>query len=47
MGKLLNGASDYILKPTLNPEILLKTLQKAARNIPGLTLRKEKELSHG
>lgn len=42
---LLNGASDYILKPTLNPEILLKTLQKAARNIPGLTLRKEKELS--
>src|SRR5699024_6703215 len=42
---LLNGASDYILKPTLNPEILLKTLQKVARNSPGLTLRKEKELS--
>lgn len=42
---LLNGAVDYILKPTLNPEILLKTLNKAARNIPGLVLRKDKEMS--
>lgn len=31
---LLNGASDYILKPTLNPEILLKTLQKAGKEHP-------------
>lgn len=28
---LLNGAVDYVLKPTLNPEILLRALKKAAR----------------
>ena len=40
---LLNGAVDYVLKPTLNPEILLRALKKAARNIPGFQLdRKEK-----
>ena len=40
---LLNGAVDYVLKPTLNPEILLRALKKAARGIPGFQLdRKEK-----
>lgn len=39
---LLNGAVDYVLKPTLNPEILLRALKKAARSIPGFQLdRKE------
>ena len=37
---LLNGASDYILKPMLNPESLLKTLKKAAGRIPGLKLKR-------
>lgn len=36
---LLNGASDYILKPMLNSESLLKTLRKAAERIPGLELK--------
>lgn len=40
---LLNGASDYILKPTLNPENLLEALQKAARRIPGMQLRKKEK----
>ena len=40
---LLNGASDYILKPMLNPESLLKTLKKAAGRIPGLKLKREGE----
>lgn len=44
---LLNGAVDYILKPTLNPEILLKTLTRAARNIPGMVLQKEQKASPG
>lgn len=44
---LLNGAVDYILKPTLNPEILLKTLTGAARNIPGMVLQKEQKASPG
>ena len=35
---LLNGASDYILKPMLNPENLLDTLKKAAGRIPGFEL---------
>lgn len=35
---LLNGAADYILKPTLNPDNLLKTLKKAAERIPGFQL---------
>lgn len=38
---LLNGAIDYILKPTLNPEILLTTLNHAVKNIPGLELERE------
>lgn len=42
---LLNGAADYILKPTLNPQILLKTLNKVVRNIPGLLLEKDHEMS--
>ena len=33
---LLNGASDYILKPTLNPEILLKTCRRRQGTSPGL-----------
>lgn len=44
---LLNGASDYILKPTLDPQSLLKTLKKAAKNIPGFQLRQEKKVSYG
>lgn len=42
---LLNGAVDYVLKPTLNPEILLESLEKAVRNIPGMKLNKQEELS--
>ena len=38
---LLNGAVDYILKPSMNPGILLKTLNKAAANIPGMQTRKQ------
>ena len=32
---LTNGAIDYILKPTLNEEELLKVLEKASQKIPG------------
>lgn len=32
---LMNGAVDYILKPTLNQEELRKILKKAAQRIPG------------
>lgn len=38
---LLNGAVDYVLKPTLNPEILIRALKKAARSIPGFQLDKK------
>lgn len=38
---LLNGASDYVLKPTLNPEELTKLLDKVAADIPGLQLKKK------
>ena len=38
---LLNGAADYILKPTLNPEELTKLLNKTAARIPGLQLKKK------
>lgn len=39
---LLNGAADYVLKPTLNPEELLKIVSTAAKKIPNLELgRKE------
>lgn len=37
---LLNGASDYVLKPTLNPEELMTLLDKVASEIPGLQLKK-------
>lgn len=40
---LLNGASDYILKPTLNPENLLGTLRKVVKKIPGLELEKNEK----
>lgn len=43
---LLNGATDYILKSTLNPEILLKTLNKAVRKIPGMHLVKGTQISY-
>ena len=38
---LLSGAVDYILKPTLNPNQLLVTLNKAVDRIPGLELIKD------
>ncbi|MCI6677060.1 MAG: response regulator [Clostridiales bacterium] len=41
---LLNGAADYVLKPTLNPEELLNVVERVAKNISGLQL-KRKELS--
>lgn len=40
---LLNGAADYILKPTLNPEILLDTLRRTVEKIPGLELQAEQK----
>ena len=42
---LLNGASDYILKPMLNPESLLETLKKAAGRIPGFRLKRKAGVS--
>lgn len=36
-----NGASDYILKPTVNPEELLNVLQKTAKKIPGIVLKND------
>ncbi len=42
---LLNGAVDYILKPTINPDELLQALHKAAKRIPGMQLRKTNQLS--
>lgn len=42
----INGAADYILKPTLNPEILLKTLKKAADRIPGMKLHTSGEIPY-
>lgn len=42
---LLNGAADYILKPALNPDILLKTLNKVAERIPGMQIRKTQHTS--
>lgn len=41
-GTLLNGAVDYILKPALNPQNLLETLNKYADRIPGLHRRKSR-----
>ncbi len=37
-----NGAVDYILKPTINPVELTNTLNKVAKNIPGLKMNKNK-----
>lgn len=38
---LMNGAADYILKPTLNQEELLKSLRKASERIPGYRLERD------
>lgn len=38
---LMNGVADYILKPALNPEVLVKTLEKASERIPGYRLQKD------
>ncbi len=38
---LLNGAVDYVLKPTLNSEELLKLVRKVSQNIPDLQLKKK------
>lgn len=38
---LLSGAVDYVLKPTLNPEELLKILSKIADKIPGISMKKK------
>ena len=35
---LMNGAADYILKPTLNREELIRILQKVSERIPGYRL---------
>lgn len=35
---LLNGASDYILKPTLNPQVLRQCLQNAVQRLPAAVL---------
>ena len=40
-----SGAVDYILKPTLNPANLLKTMKQVASRIPGLTLQGRQNLS--
>lgn len=42
---LMNGAADYVLKPALNQENLLKTLHRAVERIPGLTVSKDAEAS--
>jgi two-component system response regulator YesN len=42
---LVNGAVDYVLKPTLNPEELLKILRRTAEKIPGLQLGRKKSSS--
>ncbi|WP_299093226.1 response regulator transcription factor [uncultured Metabacillus sp.] len=36
-----HGVTDYILKPTLDGDILLKTLNKAVEKIPSLTIKKQ------
>lgn len=40
---LTNGALDYILKPTLNEEELLKVLDKAAQKISGYKRKEQNE----
>lgn len=44
---LLNGAADYILKPALNPEVLVKTLNRVAEKIPGMQINKRQHTSYG
>lgn len=41
---LLSGAIDYILKPSLNPTELMKSLKKAAGKISGLTISSDRTL---
>lgn len=43
---LLNGAADYILKPTLSPGTLLNTLHKAVERIPGMQLKSQIEVPY-
>ncbi len=43
---LLNGAADYILKPMLSVEGLLKTLRKVAAQIPGAQFCREGKTSY-
>lgn len=38
---LLYGAADYVLKPTLNPEELLRIVRRTAQKIPNLQLVKK------
>ena len=40
-----NGVNDYLLKPALNPEILLETVKKAAADIDGLDVTADSEYS--
>lgn len=42
---LLNGAADYILKPTINPDILLNALKKAAGMMQDFKLPEPKEIT--
>lgn len=44
-GTFQNGAVDYVLKPTLNPADLLKTMKRAAGRIPGMSLQSGREAS--
>lgn len=38
---LLNGAADYVLKPTLNPEKLLSLVTSLAQKIPNFNLKRQ------
>lgn len=40
-----SGAVDYVLKPTLDPANLLKTMKEVAARIPGLTLQGRRDRS--
>lgn len=40
-----SGVVDYVLKPTLSPESLLKTMKRVAVRIPGLELKGNRDLS--
>lgn len=41
-----SGAVDYVLKPTLNPNELLAVLQKTAKKIPGIYLKKTQTVQY-